>query len=94
MKTFRQFFSEKKLTPAEIKKREEIAMAIKRDNPNMPMDKKMAIATATAKKVAEDAPVNATGAAIDMNPNGKLRKQDRRSKFFVDKLYRRAQGAK
>lgn len=45
---------EKKLTPAEMKKREEVAKAIKRENPRMPMAKKMAIATATAKKVAED----------------------------------------
>ena len=44
---------EKKLTPAEIKKREEIAKAMERDNPDMDMGKKMAIATATAKKVAE-----------------------------------------
>lgn len=46
--------NEKTLTPAELKKRKEVADAIKRDNPNMPMAKKMAIATATAKKVAED----------------------------------------
>jgi hypothetical protein len=46
--------NEKTLTPAEKKKREEIAKAMERDNPNMPMDKKMAIATAQAKKVAED----------------------------------------
>lgn len=45
---------EKTLTPAEMKKREEVAKAIKRDNPKMPMAKKMAIATSTAKKVAED----------------------------------------
>lgn len=45
--------TEKKLTPAELKKREEVAKAIERDNPDMPMPKKMAIATATAKKVAE-----------------------------------------
>ena len=44
---------EKKLTSAEMKKREEIAKAIERKNPEMPMAKKMAIATATAKKVAE-----------------------------------------
>lgn len=44
---------EKTLTPAETKKREEVAQAIERDNPKMPMAKKMAIATATAKKVAE-----------------------------------------
>ena len=51
---FKQFIEEKKLTKAELKKREEIAKAIERDNPGMPMDKKMAIATATAKKVAEE----------------------------------------
>jgi len=45
---------EKTLTPAEMKKREEVAKAIERENPNMPMAKKMAIATSTAKKVAED----------------------------------------
>lgn len=45
--------NERTLTPAELKKRKEVADAIKRDNPNMPMAKKMAIATATAKKVAE-----------------------------------------
>lgn len=44
---------EKTLTPAEKKKREEIARAMERENPSMPMAKKMAIATATAKKVAE-----------------------------------------
>ena len=52
MKSFDQI-REKHLTPAEMKKREEVAKAIKRENPNMPMAKKMAIATATAKKVAE-----------------------------------------
>lgn len=45
---------EKKLTPAELKKREEIARAIGRENPGMEMGKKMAIATAQAKKVAEE----------------------------------------
>jgi hypothetical protein len=44
---------EKTLTPAEKKKKEEIAKAIEKDQPDMPMAKKMAIATATAKKVAE-----------------------------------------
>jgi hypothetical protein len=46
---------EKTLTPAEMKKRVEVAKAIERENPNMPMGKKMAIATSTAKKVAEEA---------------------------------------
>lgn len=50
----KESIDEKKLTPAEKKKREEVAQAIARDNPDMPMDKKMAIATATAKRVAED----------------------------------------
>lgn len=52
MKSFKEL-REKKLTPAEKKKREEIAKAMEKDNPDMPMDKKMAIATATAKRVAE-----------------------------------------
>jgi hypothetical protein len=52
---FRSGLEEKKLTPAEMKKREEVAKAIERENPDMPMSKKMAIATATAKKVAEEA---------------------------------------
>jgi len=52
MITFEQL-REKTLTPAENKKREEIAKAMERENPGMPMAKKMAIATATAKKVAE-----------------------------------------
>lgn len=53
MKKFTEHLAEKKLTKAELKKREEVAKAIERDEPNMPMDKKMAIATATAKRVTE-----------------------------------------
>ena len=53
--------AEKHLTPAELKKREEVAQAIARKNPKMPMAKKMAIATATAKKVAEDLAVPMLG---------------------------------
>jgi hypothetical protein len=45
---------EKKLTDAEMKKREEIAQAMERENPGMDMSKKMAIATAQAKKVAKE----------------------------------------
>ena len=43
---------ERKLTDAEKNKREEVAKAIEKDNPKMPMGKKMAIATAQAKKSA------------------------------------------
>ena len=43
---------ERKLTDAEEDKREEIATAMEEDNPDMPMDKKMKIATAQAKKSA------------------------------------------
>jgi len=49
----RNKLEEKHLTPAEIKKREEVAKAMEKDNPGMPMGMKMAIATKTAKKVAE-----------------------------------------
>lgn len=51
---FRTSLEEKTLTPAELKKREEIAQAMERENPGMDMGKKMAIATAQAKKVAEE----------------------------------------
>jgi len=44
---------ERKLTDAEEEKREKIAMAMEKENPGMPMDKKMAIATAQAKKNEE-----------------------------------------
>jgi hypothetical protein len=56
MPSFQQLRSsleEKTLTPAEKTKREEIAKAMERENPGMPMAKKMAIATAQAKKVTE-----------------------------------------
>jgi len=52
-KHMKEDLDEKTLTPAEKKKREEIAKAMERENPGMPMDQKMAIATAQAKKVAE-----------------------------------------
>lgn len=45
--------AERSLSAAEKKKKEEIVLAIKRDNPNMPEDKMYAIATAKAKQVAE-----------------------------------------
>jgi hypothetical protein len=43
--------SERKLTDAEMDKREKVAKAIEKDNPDMPMGKKMAIATNVAKGV-------------------------------------------
>lgn len=45
---------ERTLSMAELKKRKEIADAIKRDHPEYSDTKKMAIATAQAKKVAEE----------------------------------------
>jgi hypothetical protein len=53
MKKVMQKLEEKKLTSAEKSKREEIASAMEKKNPKMPMSKKMAIATAAAKKAAE-----------------------------------------
>lgn len=55
LKQLRSLYLEKKLTKAELDKREEIAQAIERENPGMGstpegMSKKMAIATAAAKK--------------------------------------------
>ena len=48
-----EILAEKKLTKAEYAKKTEIAKAIEKDDPNMSDDKKYAIATATAKRVAE-----------------------------------------
>lgn len=66
-----EMVDEKTLTPAEKKKREEVAKAIERDNPKMPMDKKMAIATATAKKVAESSISDRTRSLIERAINRK-----------------------
>ena len=46
-------FDEATLSPAQLKKRDEIKKAIDRDEPNMDKSKKIAIATATAKRVAD-----------------------------------------
>ena len=90
---------EKTLTPAEIRKRDKIAKAIKRDDPDMPMDKKMAIATATAKRVAEVSSKTLSNymrksAADAGKPRQSARTQDKRiggQKMADDKL-RKMQG--
>ena len=78
---------EKTLTPAELKKRNDVAKAIKKDDPDMPMDKKMAIATSVAKKTAEDVKEvssNTLGnymrksAAAAAKPGASARTQDKR----------------
>lgn len=48
MKTLKEILVEKTLTDDELQKREEVAKAIERDHPDMPTDKKMAIATSVA----------------------------------------------
>lgn len=49
-KTLSAILGERHMTPAEKKKREEIAQGIEKSNPDMPMSKKMAIATSKAMK--------------------------------------------
>lgn len=45
--------------------------------------------------VPEDVAANSVaGGGVDMNPTGKPKKMDRRSKYHVEKMFRRAQGAK
>jgi hypothetical protein len=68
MKSFKDL-REKTLTPAEKKKREEIAKAMERENPGMDMKKKMAIATWQAKKVAEET----LDEDISKMPHGRLK---------------------
>ena len=90
---------EKTLTPAEKRKREKIAKAIERDNPDMPMDKKMAIATATAKRVAEVSS-NKLGdymraSSKDVSKSrGDVRRQDKRiaGQSMADKKIRKKMG--
>jgi hypothetical protein len=58
-KTLKTLIAEKHLTAAELKKREEIVRAMEKEHPGMDstaagMAKKMAIATAVAKRVAEE----------------------------------------
>ena len=55
---FQDVLDEKKLTPAELKKREEIALAMERDQPSINKGKKYAIATAVAKRVAESSEID------------------------------------
>lgn len=81
MYTFKGFLEEKKLTPEEKRKREEIALAIEKDNPNMPMDKKMAIATSMAKKIAESTEeLSLEEAKIDIYVDGKYHVSTTKSK--------------
>ena len=44
-------FDETTLSPAQLRKRDEIKKAIDRDEPNMDKSKKIAIATATAREL-------------------------------------------
>ena len=90
---------EKTLTPAEKRKREKIAKAIERDNPDMPMDKKMAIATATAKRVAEVSSDKLgdymRAASKDVTKSrGDARRQDKRiaGQSMADKKIRKKMG--
>ena len=78
-----QSIMEKKLTPAELKKREEVATAMERENPGMDMSKKMAIATATAKKVAEDVVAESVPARGEVKPNPRLSTPDKKHSVVV-----------
>jgi hypothetical protein len=53
MKSLKQILGERHMTPAEKEKREDIAQGIEKSNPNMPMSKKMAIATSKAMNESE-----------------------------------------
>ena len=52
----------------------------------------------TFAQYREEAPVNATGAAVDMNPTGRkarlFNKVDRRSRWDTKKMYEKAKGCK
>lgn len=72
-----KLFLERSLTPSEKRKREKVAKAIARDNPSMPMDKKMAIATSVAKKEST---------TVRQDPDIKHRKGTQPAKYYSDKM--------
>jgi hypothetical protein len=45
----------------------------------------------TSEEVAAN---SVAGGGVDMNPTGKPKKMDKRSKYHIEKMFRRAQGAK
>ena len=68
-RTLSAILGERHMTPAEKKKREDIAQGIEKSNPNMPMSKKMAIATSKAMHESESSSAaydKHTAAAIKM----------------------------
>ena len=47
------------------------------------------------KEVEEEVAANSVaGGGVDMNPTGKPKKMDKRSRFSVEKMYKRAIGVK
>lgn len=45
--------------------------------------------------VPEEVAANSVaGGGVDMNPTGKPKKMDKRSKYHIEKMFRRAQGTK
>lgn len=79
-KSFSDILSEKKLTPNELAKREEIAKAMEKDNPGMNMGKKMAIATSVAKKVTEEEDLEEAKNVKPLTPE-----QEKAAKSFWEK---------
>lgn len=45
-------------------------------------------------KLDEAAANSVAGGGVDMNPTGKPKKMDKRSKYHIEKMFRRAQGSK
>ena len=70
--------TERKLTDAEMDKREKVAKAIEKDSPDMPMGKKMAIATNVAKgvKMENDEYDNEGGMALSQLRTAKSAVED------------------
>jgi hypothetical protein len=95
---------EKTLTPAEMKKREEVVKAVKRENPKMDKSMAYAIATKTAKRVAEETEeleelsfkklADYSAKSADSVSGAPVRKQDNRIKgqSLADKKIRKMDG--
>lgn len=103
MKSFRTYFTEEQeLEEAKYDKfgdriggqssrsafrKKELEWELRKEKP-----KKSMYRSTKKEDIEEEAPANATGPAVDMNPTGKPKKMDRRSKYHTEKMYKRNKG--
>ena len=96
MKTFTDYLAEALSKDAEIK--DWIKDFLSSDAPQFKgksKDEIIKMATAayySSQKNEEVAANSVAGGGVDMNPTGKIKKLDKRSRFAIEKMYKRSQG--